>query len=612
MRTGHTGRAAAALILPTLGLALLSPSEPSTAATPAAPASAVGPGGADPFDVVHTATYRGGRVTETASTPLGADAFDRTDPGPKSVPETPPPRPRKVSEPLERLVAADGAGHAELLVTFDDPIAVPRFPEPETREDRDGPTNRRRLAEATALVAGLEQRRAGLYADQTALLTGLGGRVLETFWLIQAVRVDLPLAAVTTLAARDDVRHVEQARDGEAPPDDGNPLNDVIDARDQVHSDPYFALGLTSAWIGLLDTGVRESHDMLLQPDHLDFVEDLTGDGDPGDQCNHGTSSAALITGNANLGADWRGLTAFQVDSWDVYGNDCKSDTATVVGALQTAVLTLDKVIVVEVQNGGDVDGALCTAADAAFDAGAVVIAPNGNFGKEGAGSVRAPAMAHKALGIGAADLRTDVITSGSGRGPTSDQRYKPDVVLPTNIETAFAGSDPSMGVFTGTSAATAVAGGAIALMRAWMLTAAPTVDPGQVYSLAVLSGRRAYPFDNTLGAGPFELKVDGRSWWGKVALDASGTVEVPLQVRAGPTRLEAALWWPEGVDDHSDLDLALIAPDGTVMDTSTSVWSVFEKASVLQPPDPGTWTLRITGYSIDDVQTVYWSAAVS
>jgi hypothetical protein len=49
--------------------------------------------------------------------------------------------------------------------------------------------------------------------------------------------------------------------------DDGihaNANNDAQDGREWIYSDPYFALGLTAPWIGIRDTGVRETHD---QPD---------------------------------------------------------------------------------------------------------------------------------------------------------------------------------------------------------------------------------------------------------------------------------------------------------------------------------------------------------
>ena len=85
-------------------------------------------------------------------------------------------------------------------------------------------------------------------------------------------------------------------------------------------------------------------------PDHISLAQDLSGDGNPTDQCNHGTASAGLITGNGRLGANWRGVSAISVDSFDVYGNDCLVGGADTVAGFQEAVSWLDKVIVAEVQ----------------------------------------------------------------------------------------------------------------------------------------------------------------------------------------------------------------------------------------------------------------------
>jgi hypothetical protein len=87
------------------------------------------------------------------------------------------------------------------------------------------------------------------------------------------------------------------------------------------------------------------------------------------------------------------------------------------------------------------------------------------------------------------------------------------------------------------------------------------------------------------------------------------GTVSIPIYVAAGRTKFEGALWWPESPSLHNDVDLALVSPYGTVLASSTSSVSIFERASKLAGLYPGTWTLRITGYSVSGTQPVYWSA---
>src|SRR6185369_1952888 len=98
-----------------------------------------------------------------------------------------------------------------------------------------------------------------LYKRQTEQLEQLGGKVLDTYWLVQGAHVSLPLEAVRKLADSDEVAYVELADGAAKPPADANPNNDMDDARAQLFSDPYLSLGQTAGWIGLLDTGVRTS-----------------------------------------------------------------------------------------------------------------------------------------------------------------------------------------------------------------------------------------------------------------------------------------------------------------------------------------------------------------
>ena len=119
--------------------------------------------------------------------------------------------------------------------------------------------------------------------------------------------------------------------------------------------------------------------------------------------------------------------------------------------------------IVAEIQLNAGEASASSTAADAAFDAGSVVIAANGNFGP-GAGTVRSPGNAHKAIGIGAADLQTDALMGYSGPRPVDRRPLQAGPRLPDqHRDRALGLSDTALGSFGGTSAATPVAGGAAA-----------------------------------------------------------------------------------------------------------------------------------------------------
>lgn len=141
--------------------------------------------------------------------------------------------------------------------------------------------------------------------------------------------VDMPLGAVARLAERADVVYIEPDDTGTEPPQNANNNDDLQDGRARIVSDPYFNLGQTSGWIGLLDTGMRFRHNLFNNPSHIDFRRDCVNGGancnrgsslNPNDDCwDHGTSSAAIISGNNRAGDASRGVTAITLDSFKVY-----------------------------------------------------------------------------------------------------------------------------------------------------------------------------------------------------------------------------------------------------------------------------------------------------
>jgi serine protease AprX len=142
-------------------------------------------------------------------------------------------------------------------------------------------------------------------------------------------------------------------------------------------------------------------------------------------------------------------------------------------------------------------------------------------------------------IGVGNFDVQTLAQIPSQSRGPTPDGRIKPDIQAPTNTETASNASDTALFTFTGTSGAAPYAAGAAALLRNFLLGVIPVVDPGQVYSLLILSGQQV-AFNNTSGAGPLRLPTDGTVFFGKVAVNNGGTIDIPLnnwQRRQRPRR---------------------------------------------------------------------------
>jgi serine protease AprX len=565
-----------------------------------------------------TATYSQYTATAkvTHNTPGGMKAA-----GPEIQAKVEKVHPLLQAELLQPMAAV---ARRRVVITFKENLALPKFPSPDSSKARTADVNVRALAEADGVVADIKAMRQPGYQKLSAELSALGIRTLNTFWLINGIVADMPVPAVKALAAREDVQYVEPDLNGAPPPADADPANDEEDARALMRTDPYFdllvSLGQTGGWIGLLDTGVRATHTLFASPSLLSVREDLTGGNNPDDDCwNHGTSSAGEISGNSNLGFAFRGVTPIHLDSFKIYPGGCGGlSIAATINGFQRAVQLLDRVIVAETQPTGTETDALNTAADAVYGpSGAVVIAAAGNFacpsGTPVAGSVRAPAMAHKVIGVGAVDVKSQALQCYSGRGPAPDGRIKPDLVAPTNVETASSASSTATQVFTGTSAATPHAAGAAAVVRNFLRGAAFDIDPGQVYAY-LIANTNGVGFNNDSGAGLIRLSVNGSFWRGSVNIAATGSqIDIPIAVPASPNRFQVAIWWPEGATEaHNDIDLSVInCAFGT--GSSVSVSSIFEKVSIAGPTTATTCTVRIRGFSVPRAnQLVHWVAVTT
>jgi hypothetical protein len=596
------------------------------------------------------------RSRDFEQTLLSADAFGEMEQDRKPpVVETTPPKIHP--ELLLRIQDEDPDTRVEILMNLTEVKVITRWPDHpiwygcEYDENQD---------EMVALA--IEQENANLQATEEFLARFQDGdhdiQVLEQFWIVNAFAADLRLGDIVALAADDEVQFIEESIQFQAPPPgiDGNPNNDIIDGRARMDSDRWFnQYGTGRDCIGLIDSGVDTGQYVFLPPNpnvrlrgdcayggHTCLDSSLAGF-TLLDLENHGTASANIISGNTNVGADYRGVTDIRIDSWKVWGLVNSTNFVldySVLRAFQQGFINRNRVFAVVLQMKGPHTSPISVAADNAFNGGAVVVAATGNcavvdgcaggVGTPRPGTTRSPANAHKALGIGAFNVETFNTGDYQGYGPTYDGRIKPDIQTPTDVETASQcdianASDPRVcppnrytpmgfGRFGGTSAATPFAAGAAALMRNWMRRF-NTFDPGHTYARLILSGLYTYPYPERHGAGPIRLPSCTQSYWGKIKVPATSglvsVVDIPIPVSSTAETLRAALWWPENVGQlHSDIDLLLIDPNGISQAAATAVGSVFERTAEMNPVG-GQWKVSIRGHSGLPGRTVYWAADV-
>ena len=275
--------------------------------------------------------------------------------------------------------------------------------------------------------------------------------------------------------------------------------------------------------VAVIDTGIADVGDLagrvLPVTDRVTGVttacQNLSGEDGCGDSYGHGTFIAGLIAGNgAASGGEYRGVApGANLVSVKIAGRDGASDVSTVIAAIQWTVSFKDRygIKVMNLSLGTDGTQSYKTdplnyAVERAWGAGIAVVVAASNRGPA-AGTIAKPGDDPWVITVGAVDDRgtpgvgDDSIPQFSSRGPTAaDGLAKPDVVAPgahvvslrapgSAIDTEFPNSiGNGYRKGSGTSMATAVVSGAVALM----LQRNPAMAPDQVKYALMSTARNA------------------------------------------------------------------------------------------------------------------------
>ena len=214
-------------------------------------------------------------------------------------------------------------------------------------------------------------------------------------------------------------------------------------------------------------------------------------------------------------------------------------------------------------------------------------------------------------------------IANFSSYGPTDDGRIKPDIMADGTALTSLTNaSNTSTGPNSGTSMATPVVTGIAALLVEEASNQRITLSPAAMKALLIQSAQ------DVAGVGQSTVGPDYSTGWGiadaQAAADllrlpggagiaqesisvtgAAGAYSQPFFVPAGETEVHVTLAWsdlpgnpatPSGAQLVNDLDLRLIAPDGT---TILTPWT-------LNPANPGNAAVRNGGDdAINNVEQV-------
>jgi len=369
----------------------------------------------------------------------------------------------------------------------------------------------------------------------------------------------------------------------------------------------YDGSGIT---IGIIDTGIDASHPDL-QGKVIGWKDFVNGRSSPYDDNGHGTHVASIAAGTgAASNGKYKGMApGAKLVGIKVLSGEGSGSISDIIAGVDWAVQNKDKygirVINLSLGSSQSSDGtdSLSQAVNNAWDAGIVVCVAAGNSGPDKY-TVGSPAAASKVITVGAVD-KYDVITDFSSRGPTADNRLKPEVVAPGNWIIAARASGTSMGqpindyytAAPGTSMATPHVAGISALILqahpSWtpdhvktaLIETADIVKPDEIADIAYGAGRV-----NAYKAAYYD-SLSKLVFTGSVADKGSQSHQFTI---SGASFVTATLYWDNA---KSDIDFYLYDPNGNQVDYSYTAYYGFEKVGYYNPTS-GTWTLKVVSYS--------------
>ena len=387
----------------------------------------------------------------------------------------------------------------------------------------------------------------------------VGGTVGRSLGIIDGVAADVPNVALALLAASPLVARLSLDRVIAGAMERTGATSGAAAARQQYGYDG------SGVGVAVIDSGITARHDDLTDPtmgtQRVDrFVDFVNGQQAPYDDYGHGTHVAGIVAGNGFDSAGRRSGIApgAHVIALKVLDGSGRGRISDVIAALDY-VVTYKDAYNIRVANLSVATGVyesyttdpLTLAARHAVEAGIVVVAAAGNYGRgpDGRtqyGAITAPGNSPWVLTVGASshmgtiDRADDTIALFSSRGPTAiDRAPKPDLVAPgVGIESL---SDPDSSMYStrspyllsgtvatsyltylslsGTSMAAPVVSGTVALM----LQANHALTPNQVKTILQSTAQPYQVYDRmTEGAGFLDAKraVDAARTW--IAPDVS------------------------------------------------------------------------------------------
>jgi len=372
--------------------------------------------------------------------------------------------------------------------------------------------------------------------------------------------------------------------------------------------------------IAVIDTGIDTTHVDLDGGKVIGWYDLINGQTTPYDDHGHGTHCSSIAAGTGEGNSIYTGVAPgaalVGVKVLDANGSGTMSG---VVAGINWAVANKNtygiEVLNLSLGTSGSSDGtdSVSMAANNAYANGLVVCTIAGNEGP-GKYTIGSPGAAANVLTVGS---MADVSEGGfylcyfSSRGPTADNRIKPDIVAPGyRITAAQAGTTNGYVEYSGVSEATPLVSGTAALV----LDANPSATPSEVYSYITSTAQDWGPTGQDIDYGYGRLDAFAAV---RLAGGFTGTgIPVPAHMYRAETLDAVGVYdyWTFTVSNTTypiaitmimpnwtgsttpDFDLYLYNPSGTQVKSSTG--STRQETISFTPTVTGTYTIRVYSYA--------------
>jgi serine protease AprX len=457
-------------------------------------------------------------------------------------------------------------------------------------------------------------------ALESGVLSTIGARMRRRLVLDHSVAATLSGSEIARLAASSAVERIEADLPVHATRESSQASFGVTKARSDFDlwgdgdGDPqsYSARDHT---IAVIDTGIDGQHQDFAGGKIIAWQDLVNGLAQPYDDNGHGTHCASIAAGALNPAGVGGVAPAAALIGLKVLSSDGSGDSSTIAQAVEWCIQHRDEFgiqaisLSLATDESSDGTDALSRTINQAVDAGIVVCVAAGNAGPDRY-TIGSPAAAAEAITVG------NMIDTGKGgfalepsssRGPTADERVKPDLCAPgAGILAAQANTRSGYIRMTGTSMATPFVAGLAILMR----EADPTLSPAQIKSIMKGTAVHFGPAgeNNDFGAGRLDgyaaLEVaSGRGGTGPDVprhLYFSGQLTGAGGIQRWNVRVED-LRFPLAASlivdaDSAAFDLTVYDPLGRRVGATSS--DAREEMCTLSPASTGIYTLVVRSFA--------------